>query len=202
MKYIIGTNNPKKLIELQRILSPLGIGAVTAKQEGISLDDVEENGTTFLENSYIKAAASCKKSGLPAIADDSGLCVDALNGRPGIYSARYAGENATDSDRILKLLDEMKDIESSKRTAYFVSAITCVFPNGDIINAEGKCYGEIAYKPDGDGGFGYDPIFLCNGVSFGKLSPEEKDKVSHRGNALREFQKKLKNYLEENNVNK
>lgn len=202
MKYIIGTNNPKKLIELQRILSPLGIEAVTAKQEGISLDDVEENGTTFLENSYIKAAAACKKSGLPAIADDSGLCVDALNGRPGIYSARYAGENATDSDRILKLLDEMKDIESSKRTAYFVSAITCVFPNGDIIKAEGKCYGKIAYKPDGDGGFGYDPIFLCNGVSFGKLSPEEKDKVSHRGNALREFQKKLKNYLEENNVNK
>lgn len=197
MKYIIGTNNPKKLIELQRILAPLKIEAVTAKQVGISLDDVEENGTTFLENSYIKAEAACKKTGIPAIADDSGLCVDALDGRPGIYSARYAGKNATDSDRIVKLLSEMKNVEENKRTACFVSAITCVFPNGDIIQAEGKCFGKIAFKPDGDNGFGYDPVFLRNGVSFGKLTPEEKDKVSHRGNALRDFQNKLKVYLEE-----
>jgi XTP/dITP diphosphohydrolase len=202
MKFIIATNNPKKLVELKRILNPLGVDAVTAKEAGISLDEVEETGTTFAQNAMIKAEAACKLSGMPAIADDSGLCVDALNGAPGVYSARYAGENATDADRISKLLDALKDVSENGRTAHFVSSICCVFPNGDKVVAEGKCCGNIAFEPDGDGGFGYDPVFVYNGVSFGKLTAEEKDKVSHRGNALREFKKQLKKYLEENNVDK
>lgn len=198
MKYIIATNNQKKLIELERILSPLGINAVTAKQEGISLDDVEENGKTFKENSYIKAYAACQKSGLPAIADDSGICVDALNGEPGIFSARFGGENATDTDKnelILKKLEGIKD-----RGAHYTCAVTCVFPNGDIIQVEDYCYGEISQKPEGNGGFGYDPIFLYDGVSFGNFTSEEKDKVSHRGKALRAFKQELKKYLEDKNA--
>lgn len=194
MKFIIATNNQKKLIELERILSPLGINAISAKQEGISLDDVEENGSTFKENSYIKASAACLKSGLPAIADDSGICVDALNGEPGIYSARFGGEEATDTDKNNIILNRMKG--ESDRKAHYTCAITCAFPNGDMIQVEEYCFGEIALKPDGDGGFGYDPIFLYNGVSFGNYTAEDKDKVSHRGKALRAFKEELKKYLE------
>lgn len=202
MKFIIATNNPQKLIELERILSPLGINAVSPKDEGICLEDVEENGSTFMENSFIKADAACKKTGLPAIADDSGICVDALNGEPGIYSARFAGENATDIDKNNLILKSLENTPESDRGAHYTCAVTCVFPNGDKIQVEGKCFGRIAYEPDGDGGFGYDPIFLYNGVSFGKVSADEKDKVSHRGNALRMFKAELVKYLEENNVNK
>ncbi|MEE3427680.1 MAG: RdgB/HAM1 family non-canonical purine NTP pyrophosphatase [Ruminococcus sp.] len=202
MKFIIATNNPQKLIELERILSPLGINAVSPKDEGICLEDVEENGSTFMENSFIKADAACKKTGLPAIADDSGICVDALNGEPGIYSARFAGENATDIDKNNLILKRLENTPESDRGAHYTCAVTCVFPNGDKIQVEGKCFGRIAYEPDGDGGFGYDPIFLYNGVSFGKVSADEKDKVSHRGNALRMFKAELVKYLEENNVNK
>jgi XTP/dITP diphosphohydrolase len=202
MKFIIATNNPQKLIELERILSPLGINAVSPKDEGICLEDVEENGSTFMENSFIKADAACKKTGLPAIADDSGICVDALNGEPGIYSARFAGENATDIDKNNLILKRLENTPESDRGAHYTCAVTCVFPNGDKIQVEGKCFGRIAYEPDGDGGFGYDPIFLYNGVSFGKVSAGEKDKVSHRGNALRMFKAELVKYLEENNVNK
>lgn len=202
MKFLIATNNLKKLEELKRILNPLGIDAVTVKEAGIDLSDVEENGNTFSENAFIKANAGCIRSNIPTIADDSGLCVDFLNGAPGIYSARYSGENATDSDKNVKLLNELKGVEESKRTAHFSCAIVCVFPDGNRIDAEGICNGIIAEEPDGDGGFGYDPVFLYNGVSFGKLSSEEKDKVSHRGNALRQLQEKLKDFLEEYDVNK
>ncbi len=196
MKFIIATNNPKKLIELERILSPLGINAVTAKQAGISLDDVEENGTTFKENSYIKASAACKKSGLPAIADDSGICVDFLNGEPGIYSARFGGEGASDTDKNSLVLEKLNGV--TERGAHYTCSVTCVFPNGDIIQVEEYCYGEIALKPEGSGGFGYDPIFLFEGKSFGNFTAEEKDKVSHRGKALRAFKNELKKYMEEN----
>ncbi|MCH5298235.1 MAG: RdgB/HAM1 family non-canonical purine NTP pyrophosphatase [Ruminococcus sp.] len=202
MKFIIATNNAKKLVELERILQPLGIEAVTAKQEGIALDDVEENGTTFMENSFIKADSACKKSGLPAIADDSGICVDALGGAPGIYSARFAGEEATDEDKNALILEKLKNVEQSKRGAHYVSAISCVFPNGDKIQVEGKCFGDIAYEPSGNGGFGYDPIFLYEGRSFGDFTPDEKDKVSHRGNSLRMLKEELIKYLEENNAYK
>lgn len=200
MRFIIATNNPKKLIELERILAPLGINAVSPKQEGISLGDVEENGTTFKENSFIKADAACKKTNLPSIADDSGICVDFLDGAPGIFSARFGGENANDDDKNNLILEKLKDVPLEERNAHYTCAITCVFPNGNCIQVEEKCCGKIAFEPDGDGGFGYDPIFLYNGVSFGNFSSEEKDKVSHRGKALRALKKELIKYLEENNV--
>ncbi len=192
IKFIIASNNKGKVAELDRILNPLGVTAVTAKSEGISLDDVEETGTTFAENAYIKASAAFKKTGMPSVADDSGLMVDALNGEPGVYSARYAGENATDEDRIKKLLENLKGVPTEKRTAHFVSSICCIIDENTVITAEGKCSGIIGTEPIGNGGFGYDPVFLTeSGKSFAQLSSEEKDAVSHRGKALRELYKKL-----------
>ena len=196
MKFIIATNNQKKLKELERILNPLGINAVSAKDEGISLGDVEETGTTFAENAFIKAEAAFKKTGLPSVADDSGLCVDALDGRPGIYSARYAGENATDSDKNSKLLSELKDVPEKDRTAHFTCAICCVLPNGEKIEVEGVCEGSIAFEPHGNGGFGYDPIFKYGDKSYAELSSDEKDLISHRGKALRKLKAELEKYLD------
>ena len=190
MKFIIATHNKKKLAEMERILNPIGIEVSTAQ-----LQEVDETGTTFAENAYLKANAACKETGLPAIADDSGLAVDALNGAPGIYSARYAGEHATDLQKMEKLLYELKDVPKEKRTARFVCSICCVFPNGDYITAEGTCEGTIAFELTGDGGFGYDPIFLVGEQSFGQLSDEEKDRMSHRGKALMLFSQKLQEYL-------
>ncbi len=197
MTFIIATHNPKKLKELSRILVPLGIEAVTDRDLGLSLTEVEENGTTFEENAYLKAASACRESGLPAVADDSGLCVDALDGAPGLYSARYAGEGATDEEKIEKLLDALKDVPQPARTARFVSAICCVFPHGTQLTARGECEGEMAFAPDGEGGFGYDPIFLHEGHSFAAMTAEEKDAVSHRGRSLRAFSQVLKTYLEQ-----
>ncbi len=190
MKFVIATHNKHKLQELQRILTPLGIEAVTA-----DLSEVEETGTTFAENACLKAKAACSETGLPAVADDSGLEVDALNGRPGVYSARYAGENATDAQRIEKLLGELSEVPAEKRTARFVSAICCVFPSGDILRAEGDCPGSIAFAPAGEDGFGYDPIFLCGEKTFAQMTAAEKDAVSHRGKALEKFNLMLKDYL-------
>ncbi len=195
MKFIIATNNPKKLIELERILKPLGIDAVSAKEAGVVLDDVEETGTTFAENAFLKADAAYKKTGMPSVADDSGLSVDALNGRPGVYSARYAGENATDKDRYTKLLGEMKDIPENERTAHFTSAICCILSDGSKIEVEGRCDGRIAFEPSGDGGFGYDPVFLYGERSYAQLTAEEKDKVSHRGKSLRKLQEELQKHF-------
>ncbi len=197
MEFIIATNNKKKLAELSRILAPLNINAVSAKEKGITLDDVEETGKTFAENAFLKAYAAYKKTGLPAVADDSGLCVDALDGRPGIYSARYCGENATDEEKYLKILNEMKDISAEKRTAHFTCAVCCILPDGSKIEVEGICQGKIAFEPFGDGGFGYDPIFECNSKSFAQLTPQQKDEISHRGIALRKLQEKLKEYFME-----
>ena len=198
MKFIIATNNLKKLAELERILKPLGISAVSAKEAGVSLDEVEETGTTFAENAFLKADAAFKKTGLPAVADDSGLSVDALDGRPGVYSARYAGENSTDEEKYLKLLDEMKDVPKKKRTAHFTSSICCILPNGEKIQVEGRCNGEIAFEPYGDGGFGYDPVFFVNGKSYAQISAQEKDAISHRGQALRMLKAELEKYFENN----
>lgn len=195
MKFIIATNNAKKLVELERILKPLGIDAISAKEAGVNLDEVEETGETFAENAFLKANAAFKATGYPAIADDSGLSVDALDGKPGVYSARYAGENATDKDRYLKLLAEMKNVPQGKRNAHFTSSICCIISENEIIRAEGYCNGEISTEPNGNGGFGYDPVFLCNGKSFGELTSEEKDKVSHRGEALRKLQAELEKYF-------
>ena len=137
-----------------------------------------------------------EKSGMPSVADDSGLMIDALDGRPGVYSARYAGENATDEDRYNKVLEEMKDVPEDKRTARFVSSICCILEDGTVITAEGYSEGKIAYEPHGTEGFGYDPIFITDsGKSFAELTSEEKDAISHRGNALRILREKLLKYI-------
>ncbi len=199
MTFIIATHNPKKCAELSRVLRPLGIEAATDRDCGLELPEVEETGATFADNAYLKAASACKASGLPAIADDSGLMVDALDGAPGVYSARYAGEDGTPADCNRKLLDALRDVPQAKRGAHFVSSICCVFPNGDTVTAEGTVSGSIAFAPDGDGGFGYDPLFLYEGRSFAAMSAEEKDAVSHRGQALRRFAVALENYLKGDN---
>lgn len=195
MQYVIATHNAHKLIELRRILLPLGIEAVTDRDLGLDLPEVEETGTTFSENAYLKAASACQVTGLPAIADDSGLVVDALDGRPGVYSARYGGEEATDDDRNVMLLAEMKDVPVGQRQARFISAVCCVFPNGDVLRSEGAFEGEIAYAPAGENGFGYDPIFLVGDRTSAEMSPAEKDAVSHRGKALAVFSDILREYL-------
>ncbi|MDF2632751.1 MAG: rdgB [Caproiciproducens sp.] len=191
--FIIATHNKHKLSELERILTPLKINAVTAQ-----LDEVEETGATFAENAFLKANAACRQTGMPAVADDSGLMVDALNDAPGVYSARYAGEGASDMDRIQKLLLNLKDVPKEKRNAKFVCSICCVYPNGDIVTAHGECAGTIGFEPQGSDGFGYDPIFFVNGKSFAQLTAEEKDKISHRGRALEEFAAQLQQIKEQN----
>ena len=191
MRFIIATHNPHKLAELARILEPLGITAVTEDD----LPEVEETGTTFESNSFLKADSACTFTGLPAIADDSGLMVDALDGAPGVYSARYAGENATDADRVRKLLDALAGVPAERRQARFVSAVCCVFPSGETVRAEGTVEGAIAFAPAGDNGFGYDPVFLRGERTMAQLSPAEKDAISHRGRALAQFSEKLRDYL-------
>ena len=192
MKFVIATHNKHKLQELQRILEPLGIEAVTA-----DLTEAEETGTTFRENAFLKADLACRETGMPAVADDSGLQVDALNGAPGVFSARYGGEGATDQQKYEKLLDEMRDIPREKRTARFVSAVCCVFPDGRRIDVEGTCEGSIAFSPSGNGGFGYDPIFLVGERSYAEMSASEKDAISHRGKALEMLAQELKKFLQE-----
>ena len=168
MIFVIASNNKKKIEELSRILFPLGIYAKTAEQLGKELDEVEETGTTFAENAELKAKAACEKTGYPAIADDSGLMVDALGGRPGVYSARYAGENATDEQKINKLLDEMFKSGSPDRDAHFECVICCYFPNGEKI------------------------FFIEGNKTFAEIPERQKDLISHRGRALKELSQKLK----------
>ena len=192
MDFIIATHNKKKQLELQRVLSPLSINVFTADELGITLVEAEENGKTFEENARIKALSGLQDSSMPCIADDSGLCVDALDGAPGIYSARYSGEDANDEKNNQKLLEELKNVPDEKRTARFVCCICCVFPDGREINVRGECEGKIAFEKSGDGGFGYDPLFITEYGCFGNLTSEEKDSVSHRGNALRKLAEELK----------
>ncbi len=193
MRYIIATHNRDKLAELSRILEPLGIEAVTDRDLGMELPEVEETGTTFAENAYLKAASACAATGLPAIADDSGIAVDALNGGPGIYSARYGGPDATDKDRNRKLLCELDGLPPEKRGAHYVCAVCCVFPDGsEPLTAEGRMYGVIGTEERGERGFGYDPLFIVDsGKTVAELTDEEKDAISHRGNALRAFRDAL-----------
>ncbi len=196
--FVIASNNSKKVKELNRILNPMGITAKTAKEMGVSLDEVEETGTTFVENARLKARAAYKLTGLPCIADDSGLMVDALNGAPGVYSARYSGEDATDEKNNQKLLSKMADVPVTQRTAKFVCVICCVLENGKEIIAHGECVGRIGYELTGNGGFGYDPLFLTkDGRSYAQLTAEEKDKISHRGNAIRILKQQLEQYMTE-----
>lgn len=198
MKFVVATNNKKKLVELNRILLPLGIDAATANEIGIDLGNVEENGTTFDENAYIKAksAFDLLKGKYCVVADDSGLCVDALNGQPGVFSARYGGEGLSDIDRYNRLLENMSDVPQNKRNAHFACSICAIMTDSTVIRAFGKCDGYIAFEPVGEGGFGYDPVFMVGDKSFSQLTADEKDKCSHRGNALREFKVRLEEYLE------
>lgn len=190
-EFVIATNNRKKLVEIERILRPLGIRPVTAGEKGIDLGDVAEDGATFAENAYIKARSAYEKCRCPVIADDSGLCVDALDGRPGIYSARYGGEELDYAEKMALLLSELEDVPDEQRTARFRCAVCCILSDDDIIEVEGRCEGEIARQPDGYNGFGYDPIFTVGGRSFASLSNDEKDRLSHRGNALRMLRDEL-----------
>ena len=196
MKICAATGNAGKLRELRRILEAQGHEVVSQKELGITIEP-DETGTTFEENALIKAETICKASGLPTIADDSGLCVDALNGAPGIYSARYGGVDS-DQARYRLLLENLRG--AGARTAHFHTAIVCAFPNGDMLTAEGDCHGAIAFAPMGDGGFGYDPVFLVPSLrrTFAQLTAEEKNAISHRGNALRKFAVELKEYLANN----
>ncbi len=193
MKFVLASQNKGKLAEMAEILKDLGVEIVLQSELGISVD-VEETGTTFVENARLKAVAVMEASGLPAIADDSGLCVDALGGGPGVYSARYGGD-ISDPEKVQLLLSNMRG--ASTRAAHFASAIVCAFPGGDELVAEGRVDGSIAYAPAGEGGFGYDPVFFYGpmGKTFGQISREDKATISHRGNALRDFAVKLENYL-------
>ena len=193
-KFVLATHNPGKLAEMKAILSGLGVEVVSPAEAGVEVD-VEETGTTFAENAMLKARAICAAAGLPAIADDSGLCVDALNGGPGVYSARYGGEGLDDAGRRRLLLQNLRG--QTTRAAHFICAGACAFPNGDTLEAEGRCDGAIAFAPLGEGGFGYDPVFLIpeKGKTFGQIGPEEKSKISHRGKALAAFAEKLGTYL-------
>ncbi len=191
MTFLVATGNPKKCAELTRILAPLGFTVLTPHEAGVDLSDVEETGLAFAENARIKAEAAMQRSGLPSIADDSGLAVDALHGAPGIYSARYAGPDASDADRIDKLLFAMKDVPEGKRQARFVCAVCCVFPDREPITVEKTCEGSIAFSPTQGGGFGYDPVFMVGDRCFSQLTPEQKDEISHRGQALRALARTL-----------
>ena len=195
MDFILATNNMKKLAEMQRILSPLGINVVTAKMLGITLEDVEEDGETFEDNAKIKARAACRETNMPAIADDSGLCVDYLGGAPGIFSARFAGEHGNDEKNNDLLLEKLEGVPAEKRTAHYVCAICCTFPDGREIVVRGECQGIIGFARDGSEGFGYDPLFIVDGRAFGRYTAEEKDKISHRGNALRLLTKELEKII-------
>lgn len=191
MTFYLATKNMKKLAELQRILEPAGISVICERDLEKPLDEVEETGTTFEENALLKASAACNALGIPAIADDSGLVVDALGGRPGIYSARFAGEECDDEKNNNLLLELMKDVPDNERTARFVSAVACVFPDGRRFTVRGSVEGKIGYERQGSGGFGYDPLFITELGSFGEISAEAKDSISHRGRALRMLRDRL-----------
>lgn len=191
--FIMATNNAHKIIEISRIFEKLDYTVKSPKELNIDLGDVEENGTTFAQNAYIKAKAAFDKTGLPAIADDSGICVDYLNGEPGIYSARFGGEEADDNDRNNLILEKLKDVEPEKRGAHYECAICCIIDENTVINVEGKCFGKIGLKPQGTHGFGYDPIFITDeyNITFGELSDKQKDEISHRGIALQKLYAEL-----------
>ena len=194
MKLVLASKNAHKLVEMRDILSQLGVEVVLESEVGVDVD-VEETGATFEENAFLKARAVMEASGLPAIADDSGLEVDALDGAPGVHSARYTGRHDdTDAARNELLLHNLG--ARTDRTARFVSCICCTFPNGDVLRARGTCEGSILFAPRGENGFGYDPLFLPEGYdcSMAELRPEEKNAISHRGNALKILKEELRNY--------
>lgn len=199
MEFVIATQNKGKLAEMRRILEPLGHTVISAKEVGFT-QDVAETGTTFAENAALKATAVAQAVGKPVIADDSGLMVDALDGAPGVYSARYAGEEATDRQRWEKLLRELEGVPKEKRTAKFCCAIVLVLPGQEPVTFYGECPGYIGPAPLGEDGFGYDPVFYLNETtSFATLSGAEKDKISHRGKAMAQLEQYLKELAKNGN---
>lgn len=195
MKLILASKNKHKVEEFRRILLPLGWEILP--QDTICPDlEIEETGTTFAENAYLKAMGIYRVTGLPTVADDSGLCVDALDGAPGVYSARYAGEGHNSADNNEKLLREMENVPDEKRTARFVCAICVVFGEDDIVQCEGTCEGTIAHWLHGENGFGYDPLFMVREHSFAELDGPAKDAISHRGRALTALYEKMKDRKE------
>lgn len=193
VKVVLASKNAHKLEEMKALLSAQGVEVVMESDVGVDID-VEETGTTFEENALLKAKAVMEATGLPAIADDSGLMVDALNGAPGVYSARYGGEGLDDVGRYRLLLENMRG--QLGRKAKFVSVVTLAMPGGDVISARGECHGTMAYAPQGENGFGYDPIFYLpeKKKTFAQLTSQEKNEISHRANSMKEFQKKLADY--------
>ncbi len=194
MKLVLASNNAHKAREFREILAPLGIEVITQGEAGCRLE-VDETGETFEENAYLKAAAAMSATGEAAVSDDSGLEVDALGGAPGVHSARYTGRHEdTDADRRALLLKNLAGEEH--RDARFVSAICCVFPNGDTLRSRGTCEGSIAWSEAGENGFGYDSLFIPEGEdrTMAQLSADEKNAISQRGQALREFSRILKEY--------
>ena len=197
MIIVAATNNRHKLEEIGAITASFDMELLSRKEAGADGFEIEEDGTTFEENSLKKAKTIMEVSGKPSLADDSGLAVDFLDGAPGVYSARFAGEDGNDAKNNAKLLDLMKDVPEEQRGAAFVSVITLVFPDGETLVARGECRGRILYELQGENGFGYDPLFVPEGFdkSFGELSAEEKNRISHRARALAELERQLKERL-------
>ena len=194
MKVVLASKNPHKLVEISKITEKFGFELVLQSQLGVDID-VEETGTTFEENSLLKARAVMEATGLPALADDSGIAVDALNGEPGIYSARYGFDDTLDDwGRLLLLLKNTEHVPDGQRQAQFVCVISFITPDRQVIQARGEIHGELLRAPRGENGFGYDPIFYYPpmGLSTAEMSPEDKNQVSHRANAMRVFYEKLK----------
>ena len=194
MRVVLASKNAHKLVEIRQITDKFGFDLVLQSELGVDID-VEETGTTFEENSFLKAEAVMKATGLPALADDSGIAVDALNGEPGIYSARYGFDDTLDDwGRLLLLLKNTENVPDGQRQAQFVCVITFITPDGNIFQARGEIHGELTRAPHGENGFGYDPIFFYPplGKTTAELSPEEKNQVSHRANALKLFYEKMK----------
>ncbi len=180
MELLIATNNAHKVEEFKRLFAGLEIGVFSLKEKGISVE-IEENGSTFAENAYIKAKTIYDLTKVPVIADDSGICVDALSGAPGVYSARYGGEGLDDKGRTALLLKNMEGVED--RSAHFACAICYIDALGKRHDFYGECQGTIGFSPKGENGFGYDPVFMVGEKSFSELSGKEKDQISHRGKA-------------------
>ncbi len=186
MKVVLASQNRHKLSEIQAIVAKYDIELVLQSELGLHLD-VDETGTSFEENSELKARAVMEATGLPALADDSGLCVDVLGGAPGIFSARYgAPDCVTDRDRLNHLLENMRGVRSEERTARFVCVITLLWPDGRKLVAKGTCEGYITFEPRGEDGFGYDPVFFVpsHGCTFAQMGSAQKNEISHRANAL------------------
>ena len=195
MRIVAATQNAHKLVEIRTITDAFGFELISQAEVGLADVDIEENGTSFEENSFIKADTICRMTGEASIADDSGIVVDALGGAPGIYSARYAGEHGNDALNRRKLLKELEGVPFEDRTARFVAVITLVWPDGKKLVARGEVEGHIAFEESGEMGFGYDSLFIPLGydTTFGNFEPEAKNRISHRANALN----KLKELLNE-----